>query len=358
MDIFISWSGERSRAIAEAIREWLPKIMPSVKPWMSQTDINKGSRWNPDIAQNLDTSKAGIFCLTPSNLTSESILFEAGAISKSVSESRVYTLLAGVEVANLRWPLAQFQATSLFKDDFKKMLCDINKDLIRLEESSSPEDVLEEAFDLWWPKLEAKFAALPPDAATAVSERTQKEILEEILELVRSQARLTSRQDEFAMIQEKIQHEFANRLAQERVEHDRLFSFQRESDLRERTRRIAEKKARGLANLKSEVCAALERKGHLAAANLLRESRWSRVHGALLASTALSSRKVNEAINQEAALIISGVLQNLGQSGHLNFLCICLAGSGRDQLQSFGRGKKEQLLEERGCGPELLAASL
>jgi len=37
---------------------------------------------------------------------------------------------------------------------------------------------------------------------------------------------------------------------------------------------------------------------------------------------------------------------------------ICLAGSGRDQLQSFGRGKKEQLLEERGCGPELLAASL
>lgn len=132
MDIFISWSGERSRGIAEAIREWLPKIMNSVKPWMSQTDISKGSRWNPDIAKNLDTAKAGIFCLTPSNLKSESILYEAGAISKSVNESRVYTLLAGVEIAELRWPLAQFQATSLNKDDIRKMLQDINKDLTRL----------------------------------------------------------------------------------------------------------------------------------------------------------------------------------------------------------------------------------
>ena len=37
---------------------------------------------------------------------------------------------------------------------------------------------------------------------------------------------------------------------------------------------------------------------------------------------------------------------------------ICLAGSGRDQLQSIGFGKEEQLLEERGWGPELLAAGL
>ena len=202
MDIFISWSGDRSRAIAEAMREWLPKIMPSVKPWMSQTDINKGSRWNPDISQNLDTAKAGIFCLTPSNLTSASILFEAGAISKSVSESRVYTLLSDVEIADLRWPLAQFQATSLHKDDVSKMLRDINKDLARLGEPFSPDDILEEAFDLWWPKLEEKLSKLPTDAARATPVRTERDLLEEVLELVRDEARSSAgRQEELILAQ-------------------------------------------------------------------------------------------------------------------------------------------------------------
>jgi hypothetical protein len=40
------------------------------------------------------------------------------------------------------------------------------------------------------------------------------------------------------------------------------------------------------------------------------------------------------------------------------FICICLAGSVLDNLQGFGLGQKEQLFEEFGGGPELLAASL
>ncbi len=232
MDIFISWSGERSRAIAEAIREWLPKIMNSVKPWMSQTDISKGSRWNPDIARNLDTAKAGIFCLTPSNLKSESILFEAGAISKSVNESRVYTLLAGVEIAELRWPLAQFQATSLNKDEIRKMLQDINRDLARLGEPASPEEILEEAFDLWWPKLEDKFSKLPADVARAIPARSEKDILEEILELVRGQARFVSRQEDLVMMQERLWHENQQRHAEERLYIEELKALLSDRDRR------------------------------------------------------------------------------------------------------------------------------
>ena len=37
---------------------------------------------------------------------------------------------------------------------------------------------------------------------------------------------------------------------------------------------------------------------------------------------------------------------------------ICLAGSVLDNLQGFGLGQTEQLFEELGGGPELLAASL
>jgi len=42
MQIFISWSGDRSCLIAEAIRGWLPKVVQSVKPWMSDQDIAAG----------------------------------------------------------------------------------------------------------------------------------------------------------------------------------------------------------------------------------------------------------------------------------------------------------------------------
>ena len=283
MDIFISWSGERSRAIAEALREWLPKIMNSLKPWMSQTDISKGSRWDPDIAQNLDTAKAGIFCLTPSNLKSESILFEAGAISKSVSESRVYTLLAGVEIADLKWPLAQFQATSLQRHDIKKMLCDINRDLVRLGEPSSPEEILEEAFELWWPKLDEKFSKLPADTARATPTRTEKDLLEEILELVRGQARLTSRHDELLMtqkmIQERMRYEDEKRQVELHVLSEELKAslLGRDQSLRELLHRRLGGVIPAIEEVKRTICEALILDHQVTAADALMHGKWSRV---------------------------------------------------------------------------------
>lgn len=186
MDVFISWSGERSRRAAEALRAWLPKVINVLKPWMSATDIDKGTRWSTDVAGRLEQSKLGIICLTPGNLHSDWILFEAGALSKTLLNTYVCPLLIGLQPADVKGPLAQFQATRATKEEIRQLLKTINS---ALGDQSLPEIHFNEAFDVWWPKLEEQFQKLPADKEEEVSPRDQREILEEILALVRNGAR-------------------------------------------------------------------------------------------------------------------------------------------------------------------------
>ena len=93
--------GERSRAAAEALRGWLPKIINAIKPWLSSEDIDKGARWSTDVASRLEAAKAGIICLTPSNLHSDWILFEAGALSKTLKNTFVCPFLIGLDPSDV-----------------------------------------------------------------------------------------------------------------------------------------------------------------------------------------------------------------------------------------------------------------
>lgn len=49
---------------------------------------------------------------------------------------------------------------------------------------------IEEAFDVWWPKLDETLKALPDDLGPARLVRPERDLLEEILALVRNQSRL------------------------------------------------------------------------------------------------------------------------------------------------------------------------
>jgi hypothetical protein len=136
MDIFISWSGPRSGAVAESLRKWLPKIVNAFRPWLSSADIDKGARWGSELAIKLETSKAGIICVTPSNVSSSWILFEAGALSKTLENTFVCTFLVGLEPADVSGPLAQFQATRATKKDVLQLVKSLNSGL---RDSSLPD---------------------------------------------------------------------------------------------------------------------------------------------------------------------------------------------------------------------------
>jgi len=200
MDVFISWSGERSKAAAEALRDWLPKIINALKPWLSVADIDKGARWGTEIANKLKDSKAGIICLTPDNLHSDWLLFEAGALSKTIENTYVCPFLIGLEPADVKAPLAQFQATRATKKDVLKLLKTLNT---ALGEGALPAAHIEEAFDVWWPKLDEKLKALPGDEGPARSVRSERDLLEEILALVRNQNRAIRAPERFSVVDRK-----------------------------------------------------------------------------------------------------------------------------------------------------------
>jgi hypothetical protein len=192
MDVFISWSGERSRAAAEALRGWLPKIINAIKPWLSSEDIDKGARWSTDVATRLEAAKAGIICLTQSNLHSDWILFEAGALSKTLKNTFVCPFLIGLEPSDVKPPLAQFQATKATRDDVLKLLKTLNA---ALGDSALTEIHIDDAFEVWWPKLEFLLNALPTDDSKTKTHRPDRELLEEILAVVRNQTRSSFQAD-------------------------------------------------------------------------------------------------------------------------------------------------------------------
>ena len=63
MLVFISWSGKKSKSVAQALESWLKVVIQGVEAWISE-DIEKGRRWNPELSPKLEQSKFGIICLT------------------------------------------------------------------------------------------------------------------------------------------------------------------------------------------------------------------------------------------------------------------------------------------------------
>ncbi len=182
MKVFISWSGKSSKAIASALRDWLPIVIQAIEPWMSDEDIEKGKRWRTILDKELKTD-VGIICLTPDNLNAPFILFEAGAIAKSVEEAYACTYLFHLKPGDIGEPLSAFQATMATKEDTKKLIKTLNK---ALKEHALKDTVIDTAFESLWPDLEKKLATVPHEAGGTAPTRSVEEKIDEILLAVRN----------------------------------------------------------------------------------------------------------------------------------------------------------------------------
>jgi hypothetical protein len=129
-DVFVSWSGTASAEVAEVLSEWLPVVLPGTKPWMSKLDITKGKPWFQEISDQLARCRVCIICVTPTNVKSTWLYYEAGAIAREQDHAHICTYLIGLDPSGLAaTPLAQYQATSADEADTWRLIKAINKAL-------------------------------------------------------------------------------------------------------------------------------------------------------------------------------------------------------------------------------------
>lgn len=194
MKVFISWSGARSRAVAEALHDWLQRVIQAVEPFYTPY-MEKGVKWSNEIDDALEGTRFGIVCLTPDNVNSTWIHFETGALSKT-KDAVIWTFLHGLTAGDVPQPLGKFQHTIAEKSDVLKLLHSINGLLREVGTGALKDALLEEIFEETWSKLEIKLIEAEKlqknnEIAGNVTEakREEKDVLNEILEIVRNQQR-------------------------------------------------------------------------------------------------------------------------------------------------------------------------
>ena len=151
MKLLISWSGKQSQAVAKALRAWLPGVVPGTPPWMSSLDISPGGRWFDELLQQLEKLDFCVICLTPDNVRSPWLYFEAGAIAAKHKEAKVCMYLNGISPSKIGpGPFAQFQAANADADGTWSIVREINR---ALKAEAHDEGLIRTSFDEKWPRL-------------------------------------------------------------------------------------------------------------------------------------------------------------------------------------------------------------
>lgn len=136
--LFLCWSGQRSKQVAEALKQYFERIFRDLK-WtesharvaMSETLIAKGAPWSPQLLKDLRNARAGIVCLTPENRGSAWLHFEGGAIAthqlngqdgpptSEDSPNTLFGFLFTFDNTQIDGPLSLFQST-IYRRDYSR----------------------------------------------------------------------------------------------------------------------------------------------------------------------------------------------------------------------------------------------
>ncbi|MCZ6654043.1 MAG: hypothetical protein O7D91_13580 [Planctomycetota bacterium] len=184
MKVFLSWSGRPSQQAATFFKDLLPCMNQDLLPFLSQHDVESGARWSLRIAEELDATDYGILFLTPINMSSPWLLFEAGALTKHLQGRACGLLLGGLAPRDVSGPLSQFQHRVFCREGLAQLFTDISKHSTSKLEDNQATRIAEK----WWPDFESGFADIDFQGGSredAHAGRDDGAVLDEILTRVR-----------------------------------------------------------------------------------------------------------------------------------------------------------------------------
>lgn len=187
MNIFISWSGNRSRVFAQGFAIWIRCVIQAARPWISTHNIPGGSNWFNQIALQLSATSTGIICLTKENFRNEWIMFESGALFKGLPSSRLYTILVDLDVGDIvNSPLTQINHTKTTKTQINKLVHDLNQEMGVL---ALDIPTLDTVFEMYWEKFEELLAKAMAEESDEKQEKANevsaKDMLAEVLSSIK-----------------------------------------------------------------------------------------------------------------------------------------------------------------------------
>lgn len=117
--------------------------------FVNSGDIALGNNWTKVLEEAVKTDDCGLLCVTPDNVNSEWLVFEAGILSSNVK--LLIPLLFGVSALQLGTPLHMFQSVPFGVDGMRELVCQLNN-LCGYNGVSAY--VLEDRFKALYPTLE------------------------------------------------------------------------------------------------------------------------------------------------------------------------------------------------------------
>lgn len=163
MVIFISWSGEIAKSIAEALKSELLNIFEGdkeIEVFVSSQDITAGAEWFQEITNAIENSVLGILCLTKENTTNENIadwiIFEAGALAFHLKDKKAIIPMLFNTNLPAKSPLRPFEFIKFNATQYKKLICDINdKYLNKHHQDNNARDLANVSYSRLQPKINA-----------------------------------------------------------------------------------------------------------------------------------------------------------------------------------------------------------